>query len=812
MKIAGLLTLIIFTTFLFCPAAKAQFSIFNTNDLGNVNIDNYSDEQLYNMYSRAMESGLSSSQFYSLAAERNMPANEITKLRNRLEVILNNTASYQEASSTDSLSAPNRDTAINRLRMQSFQNDQTIFGSELFTGNSLVFEPNLRIPAPSGYILGPDDEVIITVYGYSEKRYVLKVNEQGNIYIPNVGPIAVNGLSLEEAENTIRSRLASTIYRAIRSGQTKVQVSLGQIKSIRVTVIGQAKKPGTYTVSSLTTLYNLLYVCGGPTSMGSYRAIEVIRGKDKRMADLYGFLVNGLQADNILLQEGDVVRIPYYQNRVTLSGKVKREGKYEMKESETFSDLLNFSGGFTDDAYRGAVTVIRITDTARRILDVKSGRYASFTINSSDRFIVGKLQEEYGNRVVISGSVTRPGPYELDEGMTVKELITKAGGLLPEAFTLRASVFRSLPNKMPSMISVNLDSVMNYGEPVSLHRNDSLAVHSVFEFNDSSYVSVEGNVRKPGTMAWRKNMTLRDLLLSAGGLTESGDSATIEVTRRIKYTDVDKPDYGESRVFAINLNSMAGANDVLLSPYDLVVVKNIPGYSIQRSVLVFGEVKSSGKFGLQGSRDRISDVLPRTGGFKASADSNSITIRRQVKSALTLQEREQLFQRILNISPDSLSQQSRLKDELYKKYELISVDLDKALRNPGSSEDLALEDGDILTVDRSTNLVKISGEVYYPTIVPYQPGKSLKYYVEQAGSFTPYARKTGSLVINPDGKAETVKRFLFFKFYPQVSPRSEIFVPQKEKSNRAKLGAGELALIVSAMGILANVIINLSNK
>ena len=442
--------------------------------------------------------------------------------------------------------------------MQKFKNDQTIFGSELFTSNSLVFEPNLHIPAPAGYILGPDDEIVVSVYGYSEKKYNLTVNEQGEIYIPNVGPILLSGLSMEQAGEKIKSRLASTIYRAISSGQTKVQISLGKIRSIRATVIGQAKKPGTFTVSSLTTLYNILYLCGGPTSMGSYRNIEIIRGNAlKRTADLYDFLINGTQKDNIILQEGDVIRIPYYKNRVTITGNVKREGKFEMLDNETFNQLLTYCGGFTDNAYRGAVTVVRITDTEKKIVDVSAVQYDSFTVHGSDQYIVGKLQDEFQNRIVISGSVNRPGPYELNPGTTtVKDLIEKAGGVTVDAYTKRVSIFRYFNNKMPTMVSINLDSVLEYNHDVVLKKNDSLFVHSIFEFNDKNFVSVEGSVRKPGTVEWRGNLTLRDLLLSVGGLTESGDSTNIEISRRLNNANVDKANHNESQVFNIDISKI----------------------------------------------------------------------------------------------------------------------------------------------------------------------------------------------------------------------------------------------------------------
>ncbi len=816
MNIFRIILCVFFAIFFCSTRTYAQSNLFNTNDLSNVNIDNYSDDDLSSMLKKATESGLSESQLLKLAADKGLSDTEINKLRKRLKFISSNESLAQnktnEDAKDDTTGTPHfYDSTQGHIPLQKFKNDQTIFGSELFTSNSQIFEPNLHISAPAGYILGPYDEIIVSVYGYSERKYNLTVNEQGEVYIPNVGPILVSGLSIDQADEKIKSRLASTIYKAIKSGQTKVQITLGKIKSIRVTVIGQAKKPGTFTVSSLTTLFNMLYLCGGPTSIGSYRAIEIIRGNTvKRVADLYDFLVNGNQKDNIILQEGDVVRIPYYKNRVNISGRVKREGKFEMLDSESFNDLLRYCGGFTDDAYRGAVTVIRITDSTKKIIDLQFALYGSFKPNGSDEYIVGKLQDEYGNRVVVSGSVYRPGPYELSPGVTVKELLERAGGITKDAYTKRVTIFRYLNNKAPTTFSVDLDSILQYDQKVYLKKDDSIFVHSIFDFADKNYITVEGNVRRPGIIEWRENFTLRDLLLTVGGLTESGDSSNIEISRRIRNANIDKVNHNESEVFNINLTNQNDLqNNVFLEPFDMVIIKTLPGYTPQRSVLVQGEVKSSGRYGLQNSSDRISNIIQRAGGFKASADSNSITIRRSIRSNLTKQEKEGLFQRILDIDPDSLAQNPRLRDEIYKTYDLISVNLGVALAHPESPENLTLEDGDILTIDRSSNLVQISGEVYFPTVVSYKPNKNLKYYVQQAGNFTGNARKTGALVIYPDGKAASVSHFLWFKSYPSVTPRSEIYVPQKEKNNRSKIGIAELALIVSALGILANVVINL---
>jgi len=814
MKLIKTVLLVLFTI-LFCSnQLSAQNSLFDAKDLSNVNIDDYSDAELISFYNKAMESGISESQLYKLASQRGMQESEINKLKSRLELI--STQSNKSEKDTSDIESSHNDTrrlydtTRKNVPLQKFDNDQTIFGSELFTTNSLVFEPNLRIPAPAGYVLGPDDELDISVYGYSEKQYHLTVNEEGQIYIPSVGPLTVSGLSIEQARDKIKSKLASTIYRAINTGKTKIDITLGKIRSIRVTVVGQAKKPGTFTVSSLTTLYNILYLCGGPTAMGSYRDITVIRGNEvKRTADLYDFLVDGNNKDNILLKEGDVIRIPYYKNRVTITGSVKREGKFEMLDNERFNDLLKYCGGFTDNAFRGSVTVERITNTVKEIIDLNANRFDSFGTNGSDKYIVRKLPDVYGNRVVISGSVLRPGAYELNPELTLKSLVEKAGGLTRDAYSKRISVFRYFQNKMPTVISADIDSTSTGDNDIKLIKDDSIAVHSIFEFKDSSYVVVEGNVRKKGNVQWRENLSLRDLLLLVGGISEFGDSSTIEITRRLRNANVDVANHVESQIFNVDLtNPDKQFEDVLLEPYDIVIVKSLPGYAPQRTVLVTGEVKSPGRYGLQKSGYKISDILSRVGGFKASADSSSITIRRTIQSNLSTVEREKLFQRILNINPDSLSQHPRLKDEIYKSYDLISVDLSKALSNPDNSENLVLEDGDVLTISRNSTLVKISGEVYNPTIIPYKKGKNLKYYVEHAGDFTPYARKNGSLVIYPDGKAASVKHFLFFKSYPSVTPRSEVFVPQKRKKGGSGVSIAEWALIVSALGIVVSLIDN----
>lgn len=790
-------------------ATSAQTNLLNVNNLSDIHIENFSDEEIASLYQKALNSGINDSQLYSLLQQRGLSPAETEKLRIRIQNLGKASGPSGRQVIPDTLPSTRGrfDSTLGRVPAKTNLSNPLIFGSELFTSNSLVFEPNLRIPAPPNYTLGPDDELIISVYGYSEKKYDARVNELGEIYIPNVGPILVSGLTMEQASEKIKNKLAATIYSAIRSGQTKVQITLGKIRSIRVTVIGQANKPGTYTVSSLTTLYNILYLCGGPTEMGSYRNIEIIRGNEKRTADLYDFLIDGIQKGNILLQEGDVVRIPYYENRITLSGNVKRTGLYELKKNETFTDLLKFSGGFTDSAYRGAVTVERITDSLRKIIDLPSSAYTTFQIKGSDKFIVSKLMDVYGNRIYITGAVQRPGPYEWRQGIAVKELIAKAGGLTTDAFTQRALIYRYQENMQPEMQSVNLDSVLQYGSLALLKKNDSLVINTISFFKEKETISINGNVRIPASLPWRKNMKLMDAILSSGGITEAGDSTNIELSRRITSTNVEEADHQESQLFNLNLNDPATPYFALM-PYDLIIVKDKPGYMKQRTVTVTGEVVTPGIFALENSGARISDVLSRVKGFKSSADSTSLIIQRLRNKDISPQERKGMLERIMNIDQDSISKNQKLASEITKNFDLISVDLKSVMNNPSAPENLQLEDGDILYIARASNTVRVSGEVYFPSIIPYKKGANLKYYIQQAGNFMPKARKTGSLVISPNGKVASVKHFLFFKSYPEVTERSEIYVPQKELNNRAKMGAAEWAVIISALGIVSNVIIN----
>jgi len=791
---------------------RAQTSL-SADNISSVNIDNVSDSDIKVFYQKAMASGMSESSLYETLAQKGMPDDEIDKLKERISEIdfsTNNGGNENNNPDSDTTIKPKYDRNSNRdayyNRMRPVKSDLTVFGSELFAASSLVFEPNLRIPTPLGYVLGPDDQLIINIFGFSERTYNVTVTEEGNIYIPQVGPLFVNGLTIEQASARIKSKLASTIYKAIKTGQTSVQVSLGKIRSIRVTVIGESKKPGTYTVSSLTTLFNLLYLCGGPSDMGSYRNIELIRGNEvKRKIDLYSFLLKGDQKDNVLLQEGDVIRIPYYTTRVIINGKIKHIGKYEMVDGETFNDLLTFCGGFADDAYKAEVTVYQLTEKEREIKDLFKDEYNTYKPQSSDSIVIGKLLDRFENRITIKGAIMRPGEYELNDGITLKELIEKAGGVKEDVYNKRGIISRFNTDRTPAQLSFDVDSILNDQASITLKKDDSVTIYSIFDLQNQKTISIDGQVKRPGTYKWVENITLKDLLLTAGGLAEFGDARNIEVARIIKNADITKSNYIQTQIINVDVSDST-SNDVVLQPSDVVIVKQRAGYEKQRSVYVDGMVISPGRYVLSRSGDRIDDLLKRVGGFAANADSTTIVIRRPSDKNKSEEEREKTLSKLLNIRQDSLLSNERLRNEVDKDYDKISINLTAALTNPASTDNMVLEDGDVITIDRNTNLVKVSGEVYFPTIIPFEAGESVKYYIQRSGSFTPLARRSSVMVIYGDGRASKVKHFLFFKKYPIVTSRSEILVPQKSENNKTKISTAEWALIVSALGIVANVI------
>lgn len=777
-------------------------------DLRQIHIDQLSDADLQLYYNKLQAAGIPLEQALQMAAAKGMPATEIQKLKQRLALL---SGKNTTSSTNTNNKQPNNnitDTTNNVVDSSKIFKpliDPKIFGSELFNSASLTFEPNTRLATPLNYTVGPDDDLEISVYGVQETNFSLQVNAEGSITIPNVGQIKVSGLSMEEATQRIKIAMQRTAYSSLQSGRSKLSVTLGNIRSIRVTIIG-ANKPGNYTVSSLTTAFNALFLCGGPLQTGSFRQIELIRNnKLFKKIDLYRFLVNGDQSDNVTLQDNDVIRIPAYKTRVEIEGYVKRPGIFEMLPGETFSNLLEFASGFADSAYRSAVKVTQFTDKDISVKDVNANNFSIYLPQAGDQIEVDKVLQRFTNRIKISGAVFREGTYELTAGMTVGDLINKADGIREDAYKGRGQIFRLKDDLSKELVS--FDPAGNTNIP--LKREDSVVIKSILELREDYYISIQGEVRLPGFYSYNDSLTIKDLILQSGGLTDAAYPQKIEIARLIQRDTLTFADVRASDV--IEINGMADfadpAKNIFLKPNDVVTIRRKPGFLKLESVIVSGELQYPGPYVLQKREERVSDLLKRAGGFTPEAYPQGAFLKRY-----NLDDTIRLFkkQTIENIQQQLNDSTTQLTENIEREYDQIPLDFGKILSNPGSPDDVVLKSRDELIVPKYTAQVKISGSVLFPTQIAYNKGYSFKDYLSSAGGVSEAGRKSKIYVIAANGKAQSTRSFLFFKNYPEVTPGSEIIVPAKEERVN-KLTTGEIIGISSALTSLAGVVIAILN-
>lgn len=671
-----------------------------------------------------------------------------------------------------------------------------IFGSELFNNKSLKFEPNLRIATPQNYRLGPNDQVIINVYGNSQIDWKLSVSPDGNIQIPGIGLLNISGKTIEQATLLIKSKLIANHY-AIGHG-TDVAVTLGNIRSVKVILVGEIVKPGTYTLSSLSTVFNALYASGGPNINGSFRQIEIIR--DNRVInklDIYDFLLRGDQKNNIRLQDGDIIRVPTYKVRVSLSGEVKRPAAYEVLAGETLKNVIDFSGGFTDIAYTGDIKVSQLTDNERRITDIYSDDYKNYIPLRGDKYTVGPILDRYENRVTINGSVFRPGVFELEKGLTLSKLIAKAAGLKEDASPSRGYITRLQPDNTTMLVPFNVKGIVSGTDPdILLHREDAVIIPSIFDLRDQYKVTINGGVRKGGEFAYADSMSVEDLIVQAGGFTEDANTKRIEVARRINNSDPMKKNTQIAQVFTINVDAQLKLQgpSFVLKPFDIVSVYSLSGYEKQKTVKIEGEVLYPGSYTIKTKDEKISDLIKRAGGLTASAYIEGGTLKRTNDMGLDIgkgkvnvtelqQERAQRFKQIQKVFKDTTSSEERVQ---YTN-EFVGIDLKEIINKPGSKQDLILEEGDILRIPQQQQTVKVNGEVLFGSSVVYSSSKTFKGYINNAGGFSPYALKSRSYVVYPNGTVKGTHNYVFFNSYPSVRPGSQLFVPKKPVKKSASL-------------------------
>lgn len=698
-----------------------------------------------------------------------------------------------------------------------------VFGREIFSNKNLSFEPNMNMPTPRNYPLSAGDEVLIDVWGDSELNLKLTLSPEGTIIIPNVGPVALSGLTIEEAENRIKQELGKIMWNLVdgKEPNTFVSVGLGKIRSIKVNIVGEAVAPGTYTLSSLASLFNALYAAGGVNDIGSLRNIRVYRNnKEIANLDVYDYLLNGKYDTNIRLEDNDMIIIEPYEQLVNTHGKIKRNRTFELRKGETLEDLLKMAGGFTGDAFTEDVTIKRKSGSRYQIATVTAEEFPTFVLQDGDSLLVDSVIPFYDNRITITGSVWRPGEYELSPKVhTVKQLIKQAAGLKGDEFIGRAHLTRLNPDFTSTVIAIDIQGIMNGEIPdMELQKEDKLYIPSLFELREPYTVKVGGSVNNPDTVIpFSKNMTVEDAIILAGGLQESASTINVEVARRIKDPTADKSTNQVSKVYTVALSDelqlpskSSGAHaDTLfiLEPFDEVFVRFSPGYEKQEVVKVNGEVTFAGDYALPYKNTRLSDIIAQSGGVTPDAYVRGASLKRQ----LTEDEIRQV-ETLLQLSNNNKQSKDSIALSLtnIKNYS-VGIDLQQALTHPKSTYDLVLRDGDIIYIPQLQSTVKISGAVTYPNSITYTKGMSVRDCLSQAGGYNDTSRKY-PIVIYMNGKVATTRKVgIFFKRYPKIEPGCEIVVPSKSQRDR-RANLAEILSITSSTTSIAAMLTSLINS
>jgi len=761
---------------------KAQTQPLSLQNISTIKIDDLSDEQIADFWTKTQANGLTINQLEIEAKRRNMPTEEFNKLKDRINNLQNNSNLKSKNSNITDRKPINKGE---KSEKEISYEKSKIYGAELFNNKNLTFEPNLKMATPQNYQLGPDDELLIDIYGYSEESMNLKVSPDGNIRIPLAGIVQVSGLTIEQAKIRIIKSL-SQVYDRILTGETKVNITLGNIRSIKVIIVGEANLPGTYTLPSLATVFNALYASGGPNINGSMRNIKVIRNnKTIAVLDVYDFMLKAEAKGNIRLQDQDVIKISPYENKIEIEGEVKRTGFFEVHKNETLKDIINFAGGFTNDAYKEKIKVIRNTTKEKSVADIQQELFGIFTPKSGDVYTIDKLLARFENRVQINGAVFRPGTYALENGLTILKLITKADGLKEDAFLTRAIIYRLKEDNSLTMLSINLEDAKNgKAQDIVLQREDIIQIASKLDLKESYNVTIYGHVLKPGLFPFAQNMKIEDLIIAAGGFKEDASYNRVEVSRRKYDIDKTKTNTEIAIIKQFDLDKDLKDNPNLkfeLEPFDIITVYRMPGYETQKNVTIEGEVLYPGTYTLEKNTERISDLLKRSGGLTAASSVDGIILlRKRIKS-----ESENLIQfnklkALKKQSKDTADINDKIEEENELEYDIVGIDVTKILKKPGSKADLLLREGDLIKVPFEKQTVLVSGEVLYPVRVNVNNATGLKGFVNNAGGFSSKALRRKAYVVYANGTVKATNSFLFFKFYPKIKPGSEIVIPKRD--------------------------------
>ena len=706
----------------------------------------------------------------------------------------------QEESTTSVLENPQPDS-------RELAQENQVFGRNIFNTRNLTFEPSVNIATPPNYRLGPGDEVIIDIWGTSQNTIRQQISPDGTINIEKIGPVSLSGMTVSEANGYLKRVLGKT-YSGLDApdGTLEIRLTLGNTRTIQINVMGEVVQPGTYALSSFSTVFHALYRAGGVSDIGSLRNVQVTRnGKTVAKVDVYDFIMKGKTQDDIRLQEGDVIIVPAYEALVQISGNVKRPMKFEMKKNETLATLINYAGGFSADAYTRSLRVVRQNGEEYEINTVKEIDYSAYPMRNGDVVTAEAILNRFTNKLEVRGAVYRPGIYQLNgEINTVRALVNEAKGLTGDAFTNRAVLQREREDLTTEIISVDVRSIMAGTSPdIPLQKNDILYIPSIHDLEDRGDVAIFGEVAKPDSYSYSDNMTLEDLIIRAGGLRESASTVRVDVSRRIKDPKSTHSTDSIGQMFTFALKDgfvIDGEQGFTLQPYDQVFVRRSPGYQAQQNVRVTGEVIFGGTYAMTTTEERLSDLVKKAGGATPKAYLRGAKLIRVAND-----EEKKRMRDVINLMNRQFGE--AMMDSLGIRVEdtfSVGIDLEKAMAKPGSEYDLVLREGDVLDVPKLNNTVKVNGAVMMPNTVGYLSDKNANYYLDQAGGYALNAKKSKKFVIYMNGQVARIKG----RSKDKIEPGCEIIVPSKKNK---KVNVGEILGYASSFGSLATMFATITN-
>lgn len=706
----------------------------------------------------------------------------------------------QEESTTSVLENPQPDS-------RELAQENQVFGRNIFNTRNLTFEPSVNLATPPNYRLGPGDEVIIDIWGTSQNTIRQQISPDGTINIEKIGPVSLSGMTVSEANEYLKRVLGKT-YSGLDApdGTLEIRLTLGNARTIQINVMGEVVQPGTYALSSFSTVFHALYRAGGVNEIGSLRNVQVTRnGKTVAKVDVYDFIMKGKTQDDIRLQEGDVIIVPAYEALVQISGNVKRPMKFEMKKNETLATLIGYAGGFSADAYTRSLRVVRQNGEEYEINTVKEIDYSAYPMRNGDVVTAEAILNRFTNKLEVRGAVYRPGIYQLNgEINTVRALVNEAKGLMGDAFTNRAVLQREREDLTTEIISVDVRSIMAGTSPdIPLQKNDILYIPSIHDLEDRGDVAIFGEVAKPDSYSYSDNMTLEDLIIRAGGLRESASTVRVDVSRRIKDPKSTHSTDSIGQMFTFALKDgfvIDGEQGFTLQPYDQVFVRRSPGYQAQQNVQVTGEVIFGGTYAMTTTEERLSDLVKKAGGATSKAYLHGAKLIRVAND-----EEKKRMRDVINLMNRQFGE--AMMDSLGIRVEdtfSVGIDLEKAMAQPGSEYDLVLREGDVLSVPKLNNTVKVNGAVMMPNTVGYLSDKNANYYLDQAGGYALNAKKSKKFVIYMNGQVARIKG----RSKDKIEPGCEIIVPSKKNK---RVNVGEILGYASSFGSLATMFATISN-